>query len=112
MFLPCVLGYMLGLISLVFPFSPDPVLTFMSQGLAAVNSITLLLIGIALVYLTKPRKMTNLLWLPFVYAYWMVLNLVALCAFFQVVLKRSRKWNKTAKSGAVDTGNHVLQTCL
>ena len=112
MFLPCVLGYMLGLVSLVFPFSPDPVLTFMSQGLAFVNTVTLLLIGTALVYLTKPRKMTSLLWLPFVYAYWMVQNLVALCAFFQVVLKRSRKWNKTAKTGAVDAGNHVLQVSL
>jgi cellulose synthase/poly-beta-1,6-N-acetylglucosamine synthase-like glycosyltransferase len=112
MFLPCVLGYMLGLVSLVFPFSPDPVLTLMSQGLAAVNTITLALIGTALVYLTKPMKMRNLLWLPFVYAYWMVQNLVALCAFFQVIFKRSRKWNKTAKTGAVDIGNIVVQASL
>jgi cellulose synthase/poly-beta-1,6-N-acetylglucosamine synthase-like glycosyltransferase len=112
MFLPCVLGYMLGLVSLVFPFSPDPVLTFMSQGLAFLNTFTLLLIGTALVYLTKPMKMTNLLWLPFVYAYWMVQNLVALCAFFQIIFKRPRKWKKTAKNGAVDTGNLVVQASL
>lgn len=112
MFLPCVLGYMLGLVSLVFPFSPDPVLTFMSQGLAAINTVTLALIGTALVYLTKPMKMRNLLWLPFVYGYWMVQNLVALCAFFQVIFKRSRKWNKTAKTGSVDIGNLVVQASL
>jgi cellulose synthase/poly-beta-1,6-N-acetylglucosamine synthase-like glycosyltransferase len=112
MFLPCVLGYMLGLFSLVFPFSPNPVFTFMSQGLAVANTLTLLLMGTALVYLTKPRKMNNLLWLPFVYAYWMVQNLVALCAFFQVMLKRSRKWNKTAKTGSVNAGNHAVQSRL
>ena len=112
MFLPCVLGYMLGLVSLVFPLSPNPVLTFMSQGLAFVNTFTLLLIGAALVYLTKPMKMTNLLWLPFVYAYWMVQNLVALCAFFQLLFKRPRKWKKTAKTGSVDIGNLVVQASL
>jgi len=109
MFLPCVLGYFLGFFSLVYPVSPDPVLTFMSQGLAFVNTITLLLIGATLVYLTKPRKMRNLFWLPFVYAYWMVQNLVALYAFFQILLRRPPKWKKTAKTGAVDARNHVLQ---
>ncbi len=112
MFLPCVLGYMLGLVSFVFPFSSDFALTLMSQGLAVVNSVTLLLIGTALVYLTRPRKMTNLFWVPFVYAYWMVQNLVAICAFFQLVLRKPRKWNKTSKTGAVDTENKVLQAIL
>jgi cellulose synthase/poly-beta-1,6-N-acetylglucosamine synthase-like glycosyltransferase len=112
MFLPCVLGYMLGLISWVIPFSPNPVLTLMSQGLALVNTVTLLLIGTALVYLSRPRKLRNLSWLPFVYAYWMVQNLVALCAFFQLLLRRPPKWKKTAKTGAVDAGNHVVQVSL
>jgi len=101
MFLPCMLGYSLGLFSLVFPFSPDSVLTFMSQGLAFINTITLLLIGAALIYLTKPRKMANVLWLPFVYAYWMVQNLVALYAFAQIVSKRPRRWMKTARTGTI-----------
>jgi len=112
MFLPCMLGYFMGLFSLVFPFSPDPVLMLMAQGLAFVNTITLLLIGVALIYLTKPRKMTNLLWLPFVYAYWMVQNLVALYAFIQILLKRPRKWMKTTKTGLVTAEDHVLQACI
>lgn len=107
MFLPCVLGYFLGLLSLVFPFSPNPVLTFMARGLAFVNTVTLLLIGTALIYLTKPRKMMNLLWLPFVYAYWLVQNIVALYAFAQILLKRPRKWMKTAKTGVVTVEGYV-----
>jgi len=112
MFLPCVFGYLLGLFSLAFPFSADPILTFMSQGLTFINTVTLLLIGTALVYLTKPRKITNLLWLPFVYAYWMVQNLVALYAFAQIILKRPRKWVKTTKTGVVTAQSHVLQTSV
>jgi cellulose synthase/poly-beta-1,6-N-acetylglucosamine synthase-like glycosyltransferase len=112
MFLPCVLGYFLGIISLMLPVSSDPVLIFMSQGLAIVNTITLFLIGTALVYLTKPRKKTNLLWLPFVYAYWMVQNFIALYAFLQILLKRNPKWIKTTKNGIVTTADHVLQASV
>ena len=103
MFLPCVLGYILGLFSFVFPFSYDPILLFMAQGLAYVNTVMLLLIGTSLVYLTKPRKTRNLLWLPFVYAYWMIQNLVALYAFLQLLFNRPRNWNKTSKTGAAST---------
>ncbi|MGD8505188.1 MAG: glycosyltransferase [Candidatus Bathyarchaeota archaeon] len=108
MFLPCVLGYFLGLFSLVLPFSPNPVLTLMSQGLAFVNTITLLLIGIALIYLTKPRKTRNLLWLPFVYGYWMAQIFIALYAFALIVLKRPQNWMKTEKTGTVTSEDHVL----
>lgn len=73
----------------------------MGQGLALANTVTLLLIGTALIYLTKPRKMANLLWLPFVYTYWIVQNLVAVYAFAQIVLKRRRRWAKTSKSAVV-----------
>ncbi|UCB60782.1 MAG: glycosyltransferase family 2 protein, partial [Candidatus Bathyarchaeota archaeon] len=107
MFLPSILGYILGLLSLVFPLSQSSLLAIMSQGLMFVNTMTLFLIGLALIHLTKPKKVTSLLWLPFVYGYWMVQNLVALCAFAQIVLKRPRKWMKTARSGVATETNYV-----
>jgi len=109
MFLPCLLSYCVGLYSLFSPFSPNPILMLMTHGLTLVNTVTLLLIGAALIYLTRPRRMKNLLWLPFVYAYWMVQNLVALYAFIQILLKRPRKWMKTAKTGVVTSEGNVPQ---
>jgi cellulose synthase/poly-beta-1,6-N-acetylglucosamine synthase-like glycosyltransferase len=102
LFVPCMFGFFLSLFSLVFPFSPELVLTVMGQGLAFLNIFSILLIGISLVYLTKTRKWMNLLWLPFVYAYWMVQNFVAFYAFVQIILNRPRKWVKTTKTGNRD----------
>jgi hypothetical protein len=60
-----------------------------------------LLLGFLGLALTKPLKATNLLWLPFVYAYWSVQCFLALYAVIQIVLKRPRRWVKTSKNGVV-----------
>ena len=101
MFLLCMFGYFLGWIYLVFPVSPNPVLMFMGQGLALSSTVTLFIIGVGLIYLTKPKRAANLLWLPFVYVYWIVQNFVAFYAFAQMVLRWPRRWVKTVKRGVV-----------
>jgi cellulose synthase/poly-beta-1,6-N-acetylglucosamine synthase-like glycosyltransferase len=103
LFVPSMFGYFLSLYSLVFPFPHELVLTFMAQGLAFLNNFSILLIVISLIYLAKTRKGINLLWLPFVYAYWMVQNFVAFYAFVQIILNRPRKWVKTTKTGTKDS---------
>jgi cellulose synthase/poly-beta-1,6-N-acetylglucosamine synthase-like glycosyltransferase len=103
LFVPCMFGYFLSLFSLVFPFSPNLVLTFMAQGLGFLSTFTLLLLGISLICLAKTRRVMDLLWLPFVYAYWMIENFVAFYAFVQIILNRPRKWVKTTKNGTRDS---------
>lgn len=84
-------------------FVAPPSLIFqLAVWLASIlNIVTLLLLGVVLAYVTKPRKITNLLWLPFVYAYWIIQTFVALRALIQIILKKPRKWTKTPKSGKV-----------
>lgn len=103
LFVPSIFGYLLSLFSMVFPFSNNLVLTFLGHGLAFLNTFTILLIVISLVYVVKIRKVINLLWLPFVYVYWMIQNFVAFYAFVQIILRRPRKWVKTTKTGIKDT---------
>ncbi len=74
------------------------------------TTVTLLLIGMALFYITKPRKVTNLLWLPFVYAYWSIQSFVAFYALIQIFLKRPKRWVKTVKSGTVTS--QALKTAI
>jgi cellulose synthase/poly-beta-1,6-N-acetylglucosamine synthase-like glycosyltransferase len=57
--------------------------------------------GLALIYISKPRNVKNLLWLPFIYAYWSVQTFLAFYAAFQIVLRRPRRWLKTEKKGVV-----------
>jgi hypothetical protein len=58
-------------------------------------------VGVALVYVTKPLRISNLIWLPFIYAYWGFQSLIAAYAIFQIIFRRPRKWSKTARSGIV-----------
>ena len=63
--------------------------------------ILVVLAGGALIYHSKPKRLRNLLWLPFVFGYWLAQSFVAVYAGLLILLRRPRKWVKTVKSGAV-----------
>jgi cellulose synthase/poly-beta-1,6-N-acetylglucosamine synthase-like glycosyltransferase len=60
---------------------------------------TLFILG--LVGVTRPFRLRNVLWLPFIYAYWAFQSFIAMYALFEVVLRRKRRWRKTEHSGQV-----------
>jgi cellulose synthase/poly-beta-1,6-N-acetylglucosamine synthase-like glycosyltransferase len=106
MFVPILLGYLLGIYDFFGSVQLDFLSAVMSQGTTLLTTTTLFLIGVALLCATRPRKKTNLLWLPFVYAYLSLQSFIALYALIQIVFKRPRRWIRTAKTG-VNT-NHVV----
>jgi cellulose synthase/poly-beta-1,6-N-acetylglucosamine synthase-like glycosyltransferase len=65
------------------------------------TSLTMLLCGLALIYVSKPLKVRSLLWLPFVYCYWSLQAFIALYAMFLIALRRPRQWSKTDKVGMI-----------
>jgi len=99
MIILCVSCYFMAISSFLVP--SNVVLTLAIQVLSLFTVITLFMVGVALIYVTKPLKMSNLVWLPFVYVYWGIQSFVALYALLQVVLRRPRKWSKTPRTGAV-----------
>ena len=74
------------------------------------TTVMILLCGFALIYLSKPKKIRNLLWLPFVFGYWCLQAFVALYAGFLIILRRPKKWQKTEKSGAITSSEFIMQT--
>ncbi len=82
-----------------FPFN------LLWTGFVYISSVaftgTLLLAGLALVFVAKPKKASNLLWLPFVFGYWCLQGFVALYAAILMLLRRPNRWIKTEKSGAI-----------
>jgi cellulose synthase/poly-beta-1,6-N-acetylglucosamine synthase-like glycosyltransferase len=66
-------------------------------------ALSLLVCSLALIYVTKPRSVKNILWLPFVYCYWSLQAFIALYAALLIFLHRPRQWTKTDKKGASDT---------
>jgi cellulose synthase/poly-beta-1,6-N-acetylglucosamine synthase-like glycosyltransferase len=101
LFVPFLLGCMLGIYGFVSSIQLDLLSSLMAQGMVLLTTVTLFLIGTALFYIAKPRKLTSLLWVPFVYLYLSVQNFIALYALFQILLRRPRRWVKTAKTGTV-----------
>jgi cellulose synthase/poly-beta-1,6-N-acetylglucosamine synthase-like glycosyltransferase len=96
-----LLGCFLGFVTSFPSIQLDYVFSILGQTLLVLTMTALLMIGIALIYVTKPCKKTNLLWLPFVFVYWLVENFIAFYALIQIVLRRPREWAKTAKTGAI-----------
>jgi cellulose synthase/poly-beta-1,6-N-acetylglucosamine synthase-like glycosyltransferase len=94
-----LLSYVASLVALLVPFSFGGLWNLLMQGSTVTATLTLFLCGFALIWASKPRKATSVLWLPFIYFYWTFQSLVASYAVGLILLRRPRKWMKTEKSG-------------
>jgi cellulose synthase/poly-beta-1,6-N-acetylglucosamine synthase-like glycosyltransferase len=65
------------------------------------TSLLVVLCGLAMIYVSKPRRIRSLLWVPFVFGYWCLESFLALYAALLIALRRPHRWVKTEKSGAV-----------
>jgi cellulose synthase/poly-beta-1,6-N-acetylglucosamine synthase-like glycosyltransferase len=91
-----------GVVVADFPFNTAWGAFFSFSALT--TTITLLLCGLALIYVSKPRRVANLLWLPFVFGYWTLQGFIALYAAFLILFRRPKKWVRTEKRGTVSSG--------
>ena len=94
-----LLPYLIGAYALFDVFPSNVVLGYVMQFALLTTTLSLLICGCALVYATKPLKVRNILWLPFVYFYWSFQAIIALYAVLLNALRRPKKWNKTEKTG-------------
>jgi sulfite exporter TauE/SafE len=106
MFVPCLLGYFLGVLSTTSPSSLEGVLSALAQLFLLANVATLFIIGAALSCVTESRGKARPLWVPLVYAYWAAQMVVALHALVELLSRRPAKWERTEKTGAI-TAPHV-----
>jgi cellulose synthase/poly-beta-1,6-N-acetylglucosamine synthase-like glycosyltransferase len=88
-----------GAFSSVFQF--DALWRLLMQSMAVIATLTIVLCGLALAYVSKPRKAANLLWLPFVYFYWSLQAIIALYATLLILFRVRGRWLKTEKRGVL-----------
>jgi len=93
-----LLSHILSLYISVFP-NHDPLLLLATRITLLFTLFTLLTVGVALIYATRPMKIKNILWLPFIYAYLSLQCFLTAYAFLQIVSRRPRRWIKTEKTG-------------
>ena len=108
-FISFILGYIISVLSFIFPVELD----FLSLSLANVTSVlTVALLtagGAAMVCGKKPRKIKNLLWVPFIFLYWIIQNFIASYALLQILLRRPKHWLRTEKNGVIANSTFALQ---
>ncbi len=98
-FILSLVGYFTTAYSFVAPRQFHSVLTVSSLFTSLITLVTLLIVGVALIYATKPRRIKNLFWLPFIYAYWGLQTILATRALMEIIFRRPRNWTKTTKTG-------------
>jgi hypothetical protein len=90
-----------------FSLSSTEVTAFIAQFTCFSTLFFLGVIGVGLALVTKPYRLRNVLWLPFIYAYWGFQSFIAMYALLEIVLRRKRRWRKTAHLGVVTVGSRV-----
>jgi len=101
MLIASLVSYFLALYTSLFAFNFDFLLNFLMQFSAVVTTVTLGICGLALVYASKPWRISNILWVPFVYFYWSLQAFISLYAMLLIVFHRPKKWFKTGKNGVI-----------
>ena len=96
--LVCLLSYFNWAFTAAFSINTElfPISAVLVVGL---TSLTLLSLGLSLVFTVKPVKIKNILWVPFIFVYWFIQMGIAARAFFLIVFRRRKVWSKTAKDG-------------
>ena len=97
----CLVSYVITGYTLLSGVKLDFFYTLFLYGISVFSMISLLAIGLALVFTAKPRRTSNLLCLPLIYLYWSLQITVSVVALLQILLRTQRKWLKTVKSGVV-----------
>ena len=100
-----ILTYFAGLYTSTANSNFNAFFYFLMQLSVVGTSVMLIVCGLALAYISKPRKLTNLLWLPFIYIYWSLQSFIALYAVLLILLRRPQRWIKTEKTGVIKTEN-------
>ena len=93
--------YILSVYMLFVPFNLGTYATVLTQFMSLLTLLTLFILGVALASVTRPRKISNVKWLPFIYLYWMTQVFVAFYALLETVFRRPRKWAKTPRTGVI-----------
>ena len=98
MMILCLISYINLAINILF-FPQMSSLLFFAPVVVALTTVSLLSVGVALVFRERPITIKSILWMPFIYLYWLIQVCIAGWAFLQIVFRRRRVWRKTIKKG-------------
>jgi cellulose synthase/poly-beta-1,6-N-acetylglucosamine synthase-like glycosyltransferase len=108
----CFFGLVMALFGFFFSVQPSPLSRVIAQVTLLLTLILFVITATALVYVTNLLGTRTLLWLPFIYVYWTIEAFIATYALTRIVLKRTRRWKKTTRTGIVASSALNIRRCL
>jgi len=99
------ISYLAGLFSLFIPILTSKSALVILRLLSYSMIIMLFLAGISISLYEKSAR--KVLWLPLIYLYWVLQNLLAFLALGQIILRRPRVWVKTPKTGSITLAENI-----
>jgi len=106
-----LLAYILGLYTIFVPVRFGIYVNVLAQFTSILTLFSLFLVGVGLAYATRPRRISNVKWVPFIYLYWATQVFVAFFAFLKFLFRRPRRWTKTPRTGAVTDAKIAKLLC-
>jgi cellulose synthase/poly-beta-1,6-N-acetylglucosamine synthase-like glycosyltransferase len=94
-----LMGYLLS--PLMFASLNGSVMLIVSLAGWFVLTASLVVGAMTLLYIAKPKRKRDMLWLPFLYAYWLFQVFLATWALIKILCQAPREWKKTTKTGSV-----------
>jgi cellulose synthase/poly-beta-1,6-N-acetylglucosamine synthase-like glycosyltransferase len=70
---------------------------------------TLIVAATILWFVAKPKRTRDMLWLPFLYAYWSLQVFVATWALIKILLRKPKEWKQNVRTGAIATTDIRIQ---
>ena len=95
-----IINYLLSAYVSIFNVKLDPLIMNLMMFTLLLTTLTLIITGIALAYVTRPIRLRNLLWLPFIHLYWTLQCALTFYALLQILFRRPARWVKTMKTGS------------
>ncbi|MEM0358329.1 MAG: glycosyltransferase family 2 protein [Candidatus Bathyarchaeia archaeon] len=93
--------YLTGVLTFFSVFHFDVLWNVTMTITTFISTFMILICGLALVYISKPKKVTNLLWLPFIWFYWSLQAFIAFYVLIVMFLRKPKTWHKTEKRGTI-----------
>ena len=106
-----LLAYILGLYTIFVPVRFGIYVNILAHCTSILTLFSLFLVGVGLAYATRPRRISNVKWVPFIYLYWATQVFVAFYAFLKFLFRRPRRWTKTPRTGAVTDAKIAKLLC-
>lgn len=108
-----IITYAIAILDLLTPsrVASDPAVVIVAEAATLLTAASLLMCGVAIFNHIRPLRLRNLVWIPLVFAYWLLQTAIAARTLVEMILRKRTGWVRTEKTGSISPSNDVIELC-